>query len=145
MKKIVQFLLSRLDLLILVTVVLSLAFWRDTSFKNTTGYETVSPKIVVENMKPCLLNNNEWTFVDKFYIRDEQHICAEMKSDVYPVRLTLIIQKEDSVFSTEYVNADQFTGGMITFQISPKLKDGQYIARISYARETLAKLTFEVM
>jgi len=121
-----------------------LAFCRDTSFKNTNGYETVSPKIIVENLSLCLLHNNEWINVDNFDMQDEQHICAEIKSDIYPVRLTLIIQKESGVFSTEYVDADQFTGGLITFQISPKLSSRQYAARILYARQTLAELNFEV-
>lgn len=83
--------------------------------------------------------------VEYFHSSEEQGVCAEVESDVSPIRLTLLIEEVDNTLVTRYADAQEFSNGPVYFYISPKLPSGKYTARIMYARRTLATIDFEVL
>ena len=141
MHKVFQYLLARAKILLLIVTALILVFCRDTSLNNTSS---VMPQITIEDLGLCEPYDSEWTFVSEFGVNSKQYFCAQMKSDVSPVRLTLIIQKNGSIYSVEYSDANEFTEGFIFFQVKPGLPPGDYVARILYARQTLGEIEFDV-
>ena len=133
--------LSPKFIVFVVWVILVLAFCSQKPNLQTP----TPPEITIQNLGLCVNQNNQQISVPKLERFDKHFICASVMSDLNPIRLTLIIQKEDSTSSVEYTDAAEFVNGPIAFQISAELPDGKYTARILYARNTLAALTFEVV
>jgi hypothetical protein len=105
------------------------------------GSVPVQPQLEITNASLCLPQDNRWIHVETVNISDEQHICADLKSDIYPVRITLLIYKENAL-SPVYSTASQFGVNLVSFQIF--LPAGRYRAKIMYARSVLAEFRFEV-
>jgi hypothetical protein len=143
MQRVSEFIRTNAKFLLLIVIALILAFCRDTAFEGYSS-NTDTPQITIDDFTLCEPSDSGWIPVSEFEGNSQQYFCAQMTSDVSPVRLTLLIQKQGHVFSLEYSDADEFVEGLIIFEVKPSLSPGQYIARIVYARRTLGKIEFNV-
>src|SRR5690349_17519601 len=133
--------LSILQILIIIIVAGLLFFTKNNPSRK---HERSSENITISNSRPCLQKGNSLENVNHFASQDDQFICAEINSSFYPIRLTLIIQKEEVVYSPTYTDAKEFTEEGILFHITPPLPAGKYKVRILYARDTLSEIFLEV-
>ena len=144
MRRIVDYLLDRPKLFVLILIGLA---WILLEYFSGFGYKPVQPKITIKNAGLCLSQyERKPKSVNAFRVGDKQFICAEMEVDKLSVNLTLIIEKEGGrIFSPDFIDANEFEEGFISFQVLPKLPPGKYTARFLYARDTLTKAEFDVI
>ena len=95
MQRVFQYFGAKAKFLILIATALILGFCRDTSISDSSS---VTPQITIEDLILCEPSNNGWIPVSEFEDNRQQYFCAQMSSDVSPVRLTLLIQMKGNVY-----------------------------------------------
>jgi len=113
-------------------------------YLEVTTQPNISPEIKVWNLQICRPEDDKWVFLDAFSADDLNYICAEMETNESSVRLTLIIQPADNLWVSKYQTAKEFESGFIFYPITENLDSGRYLARIMYARKTLADVYFDI-
>src|SRR5690349_11846979 len=105
MKKTFQYLLSNHKFVLLVAwIIFVLGFCRLESNLQTPA----PPEIIIRNLRLCMKQNNQQVTIPRLESFDKHFICGSVKSDVNPIRLTLIVEKDDGMYSVEYTDASQF-------------------------------------
>ena len=138
MRRIVDYLLDRPKLLIFMLVGL---VWISLVSLPSFGNQPVQPQVTIKNAGLCLSPHSDLIPANILSINDEQYVCASLKSDTHPIRLTLLIYKENGI-SPIYSADNQFIGNTVSIPIF--LASGKYRAKIMYARSVLAEFKFEV-
>ena len=132
----------RMVIFVVIAVILLLCW---SSLKNDTGRSEIDDQqMSVADLHLCSKVDQKWVNVSEFSNQKDKSICATVISDIEPVYLTLIVQKEDNRFDVEFTDSGEFVNGPLNFSISVDLPSGLYTARIMYARKTLAEIKFRV-
>jgi hypothetical protein len=133
------------QVILVILVALFLYWWRYYISPNI-GYDLPQPVFAIENFGPCIKQGSEMVRVAHFESGRFQYICGNLVTDTEPVRLELLVYREENTlgWGSEYVVARQLSNGPFAIDIYPPLPVGGYLAIITYARDSSAMVWFRV-
>ncbi len=139
MRRIIDYLLNKPPLLVFILIGL---VWILIQAMSGLGHKPNMPQITIKHVGLCLNQYSKPIPVNTLSIHDKPYVCADLESDTYPIHITLLVYKGDGIFSV-YSAANEFKGNTVLFQLS--LPEGEYRAKLMYARRVLAEFKFDVI
>lgn len=105
----------------------------------------VPPIIIIQNVRPCLFLDGNWSDVEYFKVGDKKYICADIETDQDDIQLTFSLYKFNDWFLPIFTDSYILKEGKLTFLIDYSLDPGKYKIIIRKTRPALVEFSFEIV